>query len=132
MFAHRVRPSRGHHADLRLRRPDGRRRPARDVRRAALLRPVRRPRRPALGPARLGGAAARARPEHDAAVDRRPARAGRRRARGRPADGGRDPVAERAAGDRRRSRDRPPRPPARAHLGVTAGPADGRWLGSTS
>ena len=42
LFAHCVRPRRGHHADLRVRRPDGRRRPARDVRRAALLRPLRR------------------------------------------------------------------------------------------
>ena len=67
LFAHRLRPSRGHHAHLRLRRPDRRPRPAGDLRRAARLRPVRRAQRAALGPARLGGAAAGARTRRRAA-----------------------------------------------------------------
>ena len=54
LFAHGVRPRRGHDADLRLRRPDGRARPARDLRRAARLRPLRRPQRAALAPRAAG------------------------------------------------------------------------------
>ena len=116
MFAHRVRPSGGHHADLRLRRPDGRA--------SARSRPTpsrtpttcATPRRAALGPARAGRCCASLPTRPRGALDRRPAGPGRRGPRGRPADGGRDPVAQRAAGDRRRPRDRPPRPPARAHL----------------
>ena len=46
----------GRHADLRLRRPDRRPRPAGDLRRAAHLRPVRGARRAAHRAARLGGA----------------------------------------------------------------------------
>jgi len=55
MFAHRVRPVRGGHADLRLLRLDRCPRPAGHVRRAAHLRPVRRACRTADRATGLGG-----------------------------------------------------------------------------
>ena len=110
LFAHRLRPSRGHHADLRLRRPDGRARPAGDLRRAARLRPVRRAQRAALGAARLGGAApgARTRPPRAPPSDDLLALADAVREAARPA-----PAAAARARRGDRPRDRPPRPPAR-------------------
>ena len=61
LFAHRVRPSRRRDADVRLRRLDRRPRPARHLRRAPLLRPVRRALRAADRAARLGSRPARRR-----------------------------------------------------------------------
>ena len=115
LFAHRVRPSRGHHADLRLRRPDGRARPARDLRRAARLRPVRR--RTASGSrAPRGWEVLRLAPDPStlAPVQRRPARPRRRRPRGRPAAGRRRP------GRRAAPRGRPA-PAARSAAAATCG-----------
>ena len=107
VFAYRLQPRRGHHADLRLRRPDRCPRPAGDLRRAARLRPVRPAQRAAVGAPWLGGAPARDRPGRPGPVGRRPARARRRRPRGRPPGAaGADPPRR---GDR--PRDHPPRPP---------------------
>ena len=102
LLPHRVRSPCRRDADLRLRRLDRGPRPARDLRRAALLRPVRRPLRAAHRPARLGGAAARPGPRRPGPDQRRPRGAGRRRPRGRPARAGAGPRA---------GRGRPARPP---------------------
>ena len=101
--------TRGHDADLRVRRPDGGARSARDVRRATCLRPVRRPQRAAVRSARLGGAAARAGPCGARAHQRRPAGPRRRGARGGPAGSRREPGARGA------------RPAARSPAAATCG-----------
>lgn len=61
LFANRLRPSRRRDADVRLRRLDRGPRPARHLRRAPLLRPVRRALRASHRAARLGGRPARRR-----------------------------------------------------------------------
>ncbi|CAA9370683.1 MAG: FIG01121360: hypothetical protein, partial [uncultured Nocardioides sp.] len=70
------------HADLCVRRPDSRPRPAGDVRRTPRLRPLRDPQRATLRPARLGGAAARVRHVPPRPELRRSSRPGGRRPRG--------------------------------------------------
>ena len=107
LFAHRLRPRRGRDADLCLRRPDRRARPAGDLRRAARLRPVRRPQRAAVGAARVGGAAARARPGRPRSV------------RATTCSRSPTPCARPAARPRRRGSPRPRRPAASRPAGAT-------------